>query len=88
MAMLVVNTHVLYYLMRVASCKIRGAHAMVERNRDAWSGTQRDPDGDRYRLTDRWRAVSQVLTWAEYYHEIGVEEKPSFDVEDYDEEDF
>jgi hypothetical protein len=85
-AMLVVNTHVLYYLMRVASCKIRGANAMVERNWDAWSGAQRDPDMDRYRLADRWRAVSQVLTWAEHYHEIGIEERPSFDVEDYDEE--
>ena len=61
---------------------------MVERNRNAWGGTQKDPDKDRYRLADRWRAASQVLTWAEYYHEIGVEEKPSFDVEDYDEEDF
>ena len=88
MAMLVVHTHVLYYLMRVASYKIRGAHAMVERNWGAWSGTQRYPDEDRYRLADGWRAVSQVLTWAEYYHDIGVEEKPSFDVEDYDEGDF
>jgi hypothetical protein len=87
MAMLVVNTHVLYYLMRVASYKIRGAHATVERNWDAWSGTQRDPDQDRYRLADRWRAVSQVLIWAEYYHEIGIEEEPSFDVPDYDDED-
>jgi hypothetical protein len=79
MAMLVVNTHVFYYLMRVASYKIRGAHAMVERNCAAWSGTQRDPDEDRYRFPDKWRAVSQVLTMAEYYHEIGIEERPSFD---------
>ena len=88
MAILVVKTLVLHYLMRVVSYKIRGAHAMVERNRDAQSGTQKDPDKDRYRLADGWPAVSQVPTWEEYYHEIGVEEKPSFDVEDYDEEDF
>jgi hypothetical protein len=90
MAMLVINTHVLYYLVRVASCKIRGAHAIVEHNWDSWSDsdTQRDPDKDRYRMANRWRAVSQVLTWAEYFREIGIEEKPSFDVEDYDDDEF
>lgn len=88
MAMLVVNTHVLYYLMRVASYKIRGAHAMVERNWGAWNGERRDPDEDLYRLADRWRAVSQILARAIDCCEMRFEEKPSFDIEDYDEEDF
>jgi hypothetical protein len=64
-----------YSHMEGSGFKVRGAHAMQERNWDAEHGRyvfRRDPETPAYRTTERWSWVHRVVDGA-YYRSISLE---------------